>query len=235
MDYKSGCLVCGAELEYTEHHQTLRCFYCGTEHDANAACRNGHYICDSCHSASANDLIEQYCNRTQESDPIGLANNLMHAPSIKMHGPEHHFLVPAVLIAAWCNALKVSPVEKREKIAQAKRRAGNILGGFCGFYGNCGAAVGTGICVSVMTNATPLSNEEWGLCNRMTAESLLKIAACGGPRCCKRDSYLAILQASELIQRQFHVPLSTTTQIQCQFHSHNAQCIGDRCPFHSED
>ena len=38
-------------------------------------------------------------------------------------------------------------------------RATDIKGGFCGFYGNCGAAVGTGIYVSIITGATPLTRE----------------------------------------------------------------------------
>ena len=31
------------------------------------------------------------------------------------------------------------------------------------FYGNCGAAVGTGIFISIITEATPLTKENWGI------------------------------------------------------------------------
>ncbi|VUT25840.1 MAG: hypothetical protein MOIL_01256 [Candidatus Methanolliviera sp. GoM_oil] len=56
------------------------------------------------------------------------------------------------------------------------------LGGFCGYHGDCGAAVGTGIFISLITDATPLSKHEWKLSNLMTAKSLLSIANHGGPR-----------------------------------------------------
>ena len=75
-----------------------------------------------------------------------------------MHGPEHHFLIPAVLLSAFYN-VSGEPGEKEKKIKQARKRAENVLGGFCGFYGDCGAAVGTGIFVSVITGATPLSQK----------------------------------------------------------------------------
>ena len=55
--------------------------------------------------------------------------------------------------------------------------------------------MGTGIFISLITDATPLSKEDWGLANRMTAASLNTIAEHGGPRCCKRDSFLAIMDA----------------------------------------
>jgi hypothetical protein len=37
-----------------------------------------------------------------------MALNLMKNPQIKMHGPEHHFLVPAVLLAAYYNTQKIT-------------------------------------------------------------------------------------------------------------------------------
>jgi hypothetical protein len=57
---------------------------------------------------------------------------------MRQHGPELHFLVPAVLISAYSNT-KGEPGEKEAKIKKARQRAEKILGGFCGFYGNCGA------------------------------------------------------------------------------------------------
>lgn len=68
----------------------------------------------------------------------------MRNPNVKMHGPEHHFLVSAILLAAYYNTKK-DYKEKATKIRMAKKRASQILGGFCGFYGDCGVAVGTGI------------------------------------------------------------------------------------------
>ena len=87
---------------------------------------------------------------------------LMRNPNVKMHGPEHHFLVPAVLLVAYYN-IKKDPKQKTTKIRMATKRSSQILGGFCGFYGNCGAAVVTGIFVSLIIDATPLSINDWKL------------------------------------------------------------------------
>lgn len=70
-------------------------------------------------------------------------------------------MVPAVWLAAYYN-LKGDAVQKEERIKEAAKRAKQILGRFCGFYGDCGAAVGTGIFVSLSPGATPLSKwERW--------------------------------------------------------------------------
>ena len=176
MNYQVNCLVCGTELKYEDGYNRLRCYLCNEEYDSNVQCRNGHFICDRCHSLPADEVINQFCIDSQSVDPVEMALDLMKSPKVAMHGPEHHFLVPAVLLAAYYNA-KNDPVAKEEKLAIARQRAGNVLGGFCGFYGNCGAAVGTGIFISLITGANPLSRQAWKLSNLMTARSLLAVAS----------------------------------------------------------
>jgi hypothetical protein len=161
-----------------------------------------------------------------------MAITLMKSPSVKMHGPEHHFLVPAVLLSAFYN-VKGQPGEKEAKIKKARQRADKILGGFCGFYGDCGAAVGTGIFMSVMTDATPLSQWEWRFSNLMTADSLHTIANAGGPRCCKRNSFLAILEALRFVKDQFQVEMGTSPdRVTCNFNHLNKECKKAECRFY---
>ena len=159
-----------------------------------------------------------------------MALTLMKNPQVKMHGPEHHFLVPAVLLSAYYN-LKKDKVKKAVKIEEAGKRAEHVLGGFCGYYGNCGAAVGTGIFISLITEATPLSEYEWKLSNTMTAKSLLAIANKGGPRCCKRTTFLAIIEAVKFLRKNFDVEF-TIEKVKCEFNSLNKECLKDRCPFY---
>lgn len=147
-----------------------------------------------------------------------------------MHGPEHHFLVPAVLLAGYFNVMR-NYEEKERTIKKARERADNILGGFCGFYGNCGAAVGTGIFVSLITKATPLSIEEWRLSNLITSRSLATIANNGGPRCCKRNSYLAIIEAGKFLVEYFGTKIEVGSQLECEFSSLNKECKQNNCPF----
>lgn len=231
MEHKSGCLVCGKELFYLEHPEEIACLFCKHVFTTQAKCIDNHFVCDACHALSANDLIERFTIESSSKDPIDMALALMKSPSLKMHGPEHHFLVPAVLLAAFYNA-KGEPGEKKQKIKLARKRAENVLGGFCGFYGDCGAAVGTGIFVSVVTGATPLSVKEWRLSNLMTAKSLFTIANAGGPRCCKRNSFLAIQEAASFVKGQFGVELPyDSSALECRFHPLNKECLQEGCRF----
>jgi hypothetical protein len=226
---KQGCLICGKPLIYMANEK-LECYCCHKTFDANAKCASGHFVCDSCHSLPAADLIETTCVASQSTDPFELALTLMHSPQVKMHGPEHHFLVPAVLLTAYYNTVN-EPEKKANKIKIARQRAQAVLGGFCGFYGDCGAAVGTGIFISVITGATPLSTSEWRLSNLMTGKSLIEIANHGGPRCCKRNSFLALTQAVEFLKQNLNITLKTKPNLKCEFTDLNKECIGKNCPY----
>jgi hypothetical protein len=230
LNKRTGCVVCGKDLVYGATEKS-ECFYCHKVYDANVKCEDGHFVCDSCHSMDANELIETYCIASKLEDPLELALNLMRSQQVKMHGPEHHFLVPAVLLAAYYN-VKKEYQKKETKIREARLRTSQILGGFCGFYGDCGAAVGTGIFVSLITNSTPLSTREWKLSNLMTAKSLFTIANHGGPRCCKRNSFLAINEAVNFLKENFGVSMKVNSDIRCEFTDLNKECLHKKCPFY---
>ena len=76
-------------------------------------------------------------------------------------------------------------------IPQSLNRGKAVPGGVCGFWGACGAGISAGMFISIISGATPLKNEPWGLANKMTSKALDAIGSIGGPRCCKRDSYMA--------------------------------------------
>jgi hypothetical protein len=231
MEHRSGCLICGRDLIYFDADKRLICSICGQAFHSNVHCINSHFICDACHSLSATEYIEKYCISAKMIDPIELAQTLMESPTIKMHGPEHHFLVPAVLLTSYYNYQKEYET-KKAKLNIAKGRAEKVLGGFCGSHGNCGAGVGTGLFVSIITNTTPLSKEGWRLSNLMTAKSLFSIANRGGPRCCKRDSFLAIIEAVEFMKEHFGISLPIKEKISCSFSHLNTECLHEHCRFH---
>ena len=215
--YKRGCCVCGKGLFYETESRNLTCFYCKQPVSSNVTCIDGHFVCDSCHTSPANDLIEVFCISASSNNPLESAESLMNHPNVKMHGPEHHFLVPAVLLASYYN--KPELLEERvSKIQEARRRAKAVLGGFCGSHGNCGAAVGVGIFTSLIKDNNPLATEAWKESNLMTARSFSKIAEQGGPRCCKRNSFLAIESAMHYLdgftsQREMlSAPSATSTK-----------------------
>ena len=229
-DEKTGCLICGEELVYSDTGKEMACSFCGKKYMTDVACKNGHFICDECHGRDSKGIITAFCLNTDTRDPLKIAVMLMHHPHIHMHGPEHHYLVPAALITAYYNETN-EPEKKEEALKKALARSDYIKGGFCGSHGSCGAGIGTGIFISVITGSTPLSKESWSLSNRMTATALMKIANAGGPRCCKRDTYLAIIEAVKFLEENFDVALPVTEEFCCEFSGLNRECLKNECPF----
>jgi hypothetical protein len=230
MEHFNGCVICGAELIYFKSLEPRSCFYCKQTSESELECRNAHYVCDHCHALPANDLIEQFCQQSKMQNPLEMAALLMQNPTIKMHGPEHHFLVPAVLLASYYNHTDQSELIA-EKLGLARQRAERIPGGSCGFCGSCGAGIGNGIFLSLITDSSPLARSAWGLSNQMTAETLQVIGIHGGPRCCKRVTYQAILTAIGFLAEHMttHIPLDT--DVKCHFSSYNRECLQRECPF----
>lgn len=227
----SGCLSCGAELVYLERAEPMTCAGCGRQHESNARCAAGHYFCDVCHSADAADVIERLCLDSPLTDPVAITLAAMQHPKVKMHGAEHHYLTPAALLAASCNLKGEPPERKASMLAEAKRRASQVPGGTCGMWGACGAAVGSGIFVSIITGATPRSKEPWALAQSMTAEVLAIYAKLGGPRCCKRNTWVATLTAAKFARRRLDTPM-TARGARCEFSPKNPDCHKEDCPFH---
>lgn len=233
MEYSTGCLFCGTELIYATTSATMACVYCGVVHETSISCPDGHFVCDRCHNGTANELIERYCTAVRSDAPAALAWTLMKNPAMKMHGPEHHFLVPAVLLAAYYTVTGAEPAVVREKIHQARQRAEEVKGGFCGFQGACGAAIGAGIFMSIVVGATPLSDRQRQLANLMTAECLQTIAENGGARCCKREVFQALATAVAFVRRELGVALAASPPPACDFSTLNRECSHGRCPFSS--
>ncbi len=180
---------------------------------------------------SRESAILDRCLGLRGADPIRAAIAMMHDLPIRMHGPEHHFLVPGVLlgVALANNGLGVDAI--RQRLREARERALQVPGGFCGSHGACGAGVGAGIFFSILTGATPLSEDEWKWSQAATARSLAAMARIGGPRCCKRSTYLA-LRASILLARRLRVAdFPYPPRIVCGFSGMNEECIGASCPF----
>lgn len=85
--------------------------------------------------------------------------------------------------------------------------------------------------------ATPLTEESWGLANEMTGNVLIKAGKIGGPRCCKRNSFLAIEEASSFIDKKLGIKLYEYDKYKttCEFRRFNKECIGKRCMYFSPD
>ena len=137
-------------------------------------------------------------------------------------------MVGAALLAACKNA--GGDVDLPAALAEMMNRGKKVPGGSCGFWGACGAGISAGMFVAILSKSTPLTEEPFALSHRMTARALEAIGRIGGPRCCKRDSYLALQAAIDFVKKNFGVEM-IQAEITCGHASQNNQCIGKRCPF----
>ncbi|MDO4662438.1 MAG: DUF5714 domain-containing protein [Tissierellia bacterium] len=223
------CLICKSKIEYLDKEIEMECFICHKRELSKTRCVNRHYVCDECHTEGI-DQVFDLCINEKSKDPIYILNKMMSMPFCHMHGPEHHILVGEALLTAYKNA--GGEVDFVSSLKEIRSRGKKVPGGICGFWGACGAAISSGIFISVISKSNPLEIEPFALSNKMTSRSLEQIGNIGGPRCCKRDSYLSILQAIDFVEENFGIKMDKEN-VTCNFHQFNNQCIGKRCPFFS--
>ena len=224
---KDECLICSAPLEYLEADELMECAICHRKESSKTRCVNGHYVCNECHMAGM-DAIIWLCLGETSKNPVEIIEKMMAMPFCHMHGPEHHVMVGAALLTAYKNA--GGDIDLSSALTEMMNRGKSVPGGACGFWGACGAGISTGMFISIISGSTPLGQEPFALSHKMTAKSLGKIGEIGGPRCCKRDSYLSILSAIDFVKENFGVEM-VKPEIICTHSSQNNQCIGKRCPF----
>ena len=224
---KEECLICGAPLEYLDTDEMMECAVCHKKENSKTRCVNGHYVCNACHTEGLDSLIG-LCLGSTSKNPIEIMNNMMTQPFCHMHGPEHHVMVGAALLTAYRNA--GGEINLHQSLIEMMNRGKSVPGGACGFWGACGAGISTGMFVSIISKSTPLTVESFGLSNLMTSKALERIGTIGGPRCCKRDSFLSILAAIDFVQEHFGIEMERQ-EIICDYAAQNNQCIGMRCPF----
>jgi MoaA/NifB/PqqE/SkfB family radical SAM enzyme/SAM-dependent methyltransferase len=227
LQHDSGCLICGAPLVYHATEQQTSCHFCGKTLPANACCEMGHFVCDSCHTGDALELIEHLCSASTTTDAIQLFTSIRQHPSIPLHGPQYHALVPGVLLACLRNA--GYPVTS-EQLHAAIQRGGEVCGGSCGFWGVCGAATGVGIAFSVILEATPLKAEGRQTVQQVVQQVLSEIAGYKAARCCQRDCWIALRSGLLLAAELWTLNLPEVEPFACTQMARNKECLGIECP-----
>lgn len=221
------CLICKAPLEYLETGELMECAICHKKEISKTRCINGHYVCNECHTEGM-DAIIGVCLEETSKDPVEILEKMMSMDFCHMHGPEHHVMVGASLLTAYRNA--GGDIDLDSALAEMMSRGKSVPGGACGFWGACGAGISSGMFVSIISGSTPLENKPFALSHKMTSRSLQAIGDIGGPRCCKRDSYLSILEAIDFAKEYFGIGMDRH-KVTCTRSAENNQCIGKRCPF----
>ena len=230
MTSKENCGVCGKPLVYTPSPVPATCTYCGREEGTLVACAGGHFVCDGCHSRDALSAIGDILRRQHSRSPLEMLELLMNHPGVAMHGPEHHSIVPAVIITA----VKNSGYPLRDDaLDQAVNRGSRVPGGWCGSHGVCGAAIGVGIAVSLITGATPLKGEERRLANEAITFTLNRLLD-GHPRCCKRAARTAVAAAVDFLKEKMGISLPPGEKAVCRHSDRNRECVREACPYYPD-
>ena len=225
--HRSGCMLCGAELVYDNQAREQACHFCGSRQQTNSRCREGHFICDRCHQEEGLEVIRHICLERSEQDMIRLLTIIRSHPAVPMHGPEHHALVPGVILAAFRNSGgRIS----HETIGAGIERGAGIPGGACGFWGSCGAAIGAGIAASLILDATPLTPHPRQQAQEFGARVLAAIGGIRGGRCCQRETWLALTTTARLAPQYFGISLRADSVIHCSQYRQNRECIQKQCP-----
>ncbi len=232
MDHKTACIVCGDGFPESSGTRPVSCYYCSTPDENALSCLNGHYVCENCKELPVNQRILAFCLQTNVTDPVAIAVELMDSHGLLIHGPEHHFLVPAGLMTAYLNFTGQQDL-KESLLTEIHDRARLVPGGFCWTNGTCGAAIGVGTFISVLLKTHPLSEREWQLSNLATARALDAIARSGGPRCCKRDTFIGLLTARVFLEELLQIKLPGNQQIVCRYHHLNSECTHEQCMFYN--
>ena len=223
----SGCMVCGAPIDYQALFRRQRCCYCGCRFEAAECCEQGHYACDQCHSEDALQVIETICLHSTETDMLQLFHQLRQHPAIPVHGPQYHSLVPAVILACYRNS---GGTLGTSLLQAGLSRGAQVIGGSCAYNGVCGAAVGVGIAFSLILEANPVKAEQRQVVQRVVQQVLKELAAFNAARCCNRDCVVALQKAADLSRQLLPLPLRAQQWYPCDQQQLNAECLGAQCP-----
>lgn len=181
-------------------------------------------------------ITEESLRLFKEDDRIEISeliHHLLACPDLPMHCPQHHYLVTAAMLSVAFKAQGRSQEELSDALLEAMMRAKNVLPAFCGLYGSCGTAVGLGIYASILQDCDQYSEKSWALSNKIVGECLSKISQIEGPRCCKRNTYLALEVGLAFSKEHFQLNLGDSSKIVCRHYMRNVQdCKKSACPFY---
>lgn len=173
------------------------------------------------------------CLAWKGNDPTELLEHLMENDACDAFGPVHHSLVGASLLTcAWPAA---GSGELADALDELAGRAACVPGAACARWGVCGAAASCGMAFAILAGNAPLKAEGWSEGQLMVADILEKIAHAGSPRCCKRDSLIAVRAAVPWLNEKLGCGLELGGDDPvCSVSEKNSACLGTACPYHGE-
>lgn len=176
----------------------------------------------------ASRIIEA-CLKAKSKAPAEIFRDVIREDFMRMHGPEHHVLDGACVLTAYRNA--GGDIDLPTALGKLVNEGLRMPGAACGLWGVCGAVTSIGAALAIIDGTGPLSADgSWGKHMLYTSLALRRMGEVDGPRCCKRDAYIAMEAAVQFINENYPVKLEAT-EIVCGLSAKNAQCIRARCPY----
>ena len=157
---------------------------------------------------------------------IRLLHEIRSHKKIPLHGPEHHAIVPGIILATYRN---LGGNITEEQILTGIRRGTQIPGGSCGFMRVCGAATGVGIAYSIILDSNPVAPEKRQKIQKVVSRVISRISEQKAARCCQRECYIALKEAASVSSVLLPIVLKADFHLTYQQHSINRECIGVRC------
>ncbi|MBQ8339447.1 MAG: SAM-dependent methyltransferase [Clostridia bacterium] len=182
-----------------------------------------------------NVLAEQYERikvallRSDIRDPMALARQVMREEGLASNGPAHHFLDGAAFLTAFRNA--GGQLDLPRALDILARHAERMPDGMCDSFGVCGAVTSVGAAMAIIHKMTPgADGERYRAHMKYSARALSELSDLGGPRCCKRNGFLAITMGVRFLNEACGTTL-TLAPAPCPFSAENRSCLGAKCPF----
>ncbi len=174
--------------------------------------------------------IIEACKKEKSKNPFEIFLHVAARDFVNIHGPEHHVLDGACVLTAFYNA--GGQIDLDDSLDRIIQQGMKMPGAVCGYWGVCGAVTSIGAALAIIDGTGPLSTDgSWDWHMRYTSDALGKLAGIGGPRCCKRDAFLAMKTVIPYIREKYRIELEDS-DIVCGFSALNRQCLQERCPFY---
>lgn len=187
------------------------------------------------HEEKPTSWVTKTCLASTSVNPSTLLEEVMADSRCIAFGPIHHYIVGAVLLACYRNDEKDPHRDGQlaDDLAELEKRSDCVPGAACARWGVCGAAASAGMAHAIIRGNGPLRAEGWSDGQRMVSRILERIADAGAPRCCKRDSRIAIEEATRTLNELLGCHLETPAERPvCDTMSANTVCLGPACPYH---
>lgn len=176
------------------------------------------------------DLIRQNVVKQKSNDPVEIAKNVMKKDFVSIHGPEHHFLDGAAFLVAYKNA--GGDIDLDSCLDELEKRAAQMPGAMCGFWGVCGAVASVGAALAIIHGTGPLTTNDFYKDNmQFTSTAIASMGKLGGARCCKRHAFIALTTGAKFVKEKYGINM-IVKPFKCGFSHLNQQCKHEDCPFY---